>query len=492
MLKSRSRIALGLAATLIVGPYLCFGQWRRGETIDNPVWLTIEPIDNPSSEPMTIHLGTVTAPSGHWMRVHVAEYNLGSASYLTLTSLDGDVQRWDATSIPYWESWSAMFNGNEVDVSLHVAPGESGIYAQIDQVRSPLPPIAQPNDGEIASLCGESDDRVASNDSRVGRIFGGCTGWLVSNGAVLTAGHCAPLPVNPIIEFNVPPSLPNGNSVMAAVIDQYPVNAATMMMENNGRGQDWMVVGLNPNSAGRQAHLVQGFFYMTKLTPNAGTTLRVTGYGVDNTPAGPGTQFCLNGANHGNPCANIADCPGGNCTDADCCDPDGSGTEFGCQFNCSAASYTQQTSTGPMDDLEGDLIEHDVDSMPGNSGGPIIWDGTEYTFGIHTHGGCDSFWDGYNNHGTHLHRGQLEQALQNFLGPNTVYVDWADVGLPSNGSVYEPLHTVSSAVNAVAHGGTIALIPGSYPRNSGNTFTAGANGKAMRFIAPVGTVVIGN
>ena len=82
--------------------------------------------------------------------------------------------------------------------------------------------------------------------------------------------------------------------------------------------------------------------------------------------------------------------------------------------------------------------------------------------------------------------------MQNFLGPNTIYVDWGDAGLPANGSVYEPLHTVSTAVGAVADGGIIALVPGSYPRAAGNTFIAGADGKAMTFVAPTGAAVIGN
>jgi len=106
--------------------------------------------------------------------------------------------------------------------------------------------------------------------------------------------------------------------------------------------------------------------------------------------------------------------------------------------------------------------------------------------------GCDDILQGSSNHGTRLHRGPLEAALQNFLGPNTVYVDWAEAGLPANGSVYEPLHSVSAAVGAVADGGIIALIPGSYPRAAGNTFTAGADGKAMTFVAPVGLVRIGD
>jgi hypothetical protein len=143
--------------------------------------------------------------------------------------------------------------------------------------------------------------------------------------------------------------------------------------------------------------------------------------------------------------------------------------------------------------LDGDTVEFDVDTMPGNSGGPIIWEESAgYTIGINTHGGCDSFGSGYNNNGTRLHRGGLEAALQNFLGPNTVYVDWAETGLPATGRVYEPLHTVSSAVAAVADGGIIALVAGEYPRAAGNTFVAGADGKAMTFVAPVGAAVIGN
>ena len=323
-------------------------------------------------------------------------------------------------------------------------------------------------------------------------INGSCTAWLVSNGAVLTAGHCqrGGIPAGSIIEFNVPQSLPNGTNVAAAVNDQYPINVGSIVFEDNGRGADWMVFGVNSNSnTGLRAHVAQDIFRMTKLTPNAGTTLRVTGFGLDNIPAGPGGSFCLGAANQGATCTSNANCPGGQCVAAGCCDSDGDGT---CENNCNSTSQTQQSTTGPMDDLEGDSIEHDVDTMPANSGSPIFVDGSGWAFGIHIQGGCDDFFDGYDNHGTHLHHGVLEAALQNFLGSNTVYVDWADVGLPANGSVYEPLHSVSTAVAAVVDGGIIALVPGNYPRAAGNTFVAGADGKAMTFLAPTGPAVIGN
>lgn len=40
--------------------------------------------------------------------------------------------------------------------------------------------------------------------------------------------------------------------------------------------------------------------------------------------------------------------------------------------------------------------------------------------------------------------------------------------------------------------GIIALVPGEYPRAAGNAFTAGAEGRAITFLAPAGLAVIGN
>lgn len=487
---------MGLFTPLIVAT-VSFGQILEERVVHDSYWLKSDTVDNTSDQTREVYVGSVSVPGAAWVRVHVGDYALGQSSYITLTSvLDEQIQRFDARSLPEWYQWSAIFNGDEVEISLHVAPGDSGVFVAVDQVRAsePRDPGWSPK-GQAATICNNFDDRGASNDGRVarirtaGNINGFCTGWLVSNGAVLSAGHCN-IAAGDLIEFNVPASLPNGINVASSVNDQYPVNAATIQVENNGLGADWVVFGVGTNSnTGLRAHVAQGFFYMTKLTPNAGSTLRVTGFGLDNIPAGTGDSRCLGGANQGASCMNNANCPGGQCVGAGCCDSDGDGN---CENNCNSTSQTQQSTTGPMDDLEGDIIEHDVDTMPANSGSPIFVDGSDYAFGIHTAGGCDDFFNGFDNHGTHLHHGALEAALQNFLGPNTVYVDWADVGLPSNGSVYEPRHSVSSAVAAVLDGGIIALVAGSYPRAAGNTFVAGADGKAMTFRAPVGPAVIGN
>lgn len=492
------RLAFAVLCTFVLNPNRGSGQILPDRAILASYELRSDRVDNNSGEMHLEYVGSVRLPGASWIRLHFSDYHLGQRSYITLSSMfDGDEQRFDARSLPDWYNWSAVFNGDEVEVWLHVAPGESGIFIEVDRVRSSeanvqrlAPPLQQ-----VATICNDFDDRGASNDARVARvrtngfINGFCTAWLVSNGAVLSAGHCN-IAAGDIIEFNVPASLPNGTNLAASANDQYPVNPATIRVENNGLGADWVVFGVNANSnTSLRAHVAQAFFYMTKLTPNAGTTLRVTGYGLDNIPAGSGNSLCWGSANQGSTCTSNANCPGGQCIGPHNCDSDGDGNS---EFNCNATSQTQQSTTGPMDDLEGDIIEHDVDTMPANSGSPIFVDGSNYAFGIHTAGGCDDFFAGFDNHGTHLHHGVLEAALQNFRGPNTVYVDWADVGLPANGSVYEPLHSVAGAVGAVADGGIIALVPGSYPRAAGNTFTAGADGKAMTFDAPAGLAIIGN
>lgn len=441
------------------------GQLDPDGSIETSVELDSGLLANEGVDTEMVVIGSVQALGASWVRLHIGDHDLGHASYLTLTSLsDGQEQRLDEKSLVDWYQWSAKFNGDAVEVALHVGAGDRDIFVRVDRLMHGIP-----MPGAVAaapqSICNDFDNRALSADSRVGRSPG-CTAWLVSNGAVLSAGHC-PVAAGSIVEFNVPVSQANGAQVAGSVNDQYPINMASVRFENNGRGQDWLVFGLNPNaSTGLRAHRVQGFFFMTWANPAIDTTLRVTGYGLDNDPPGPG------GAG------------------APCCDV---GNDGSCDFNCNSSSRAQQSTTGPLDDLDGSIIEHDVDTTPANSGSPIIWDSTgEYTIGIHTQGGCDDFLDGYDNHGTKFNRAPLAAAIQDFLGPNPVYVDWADVGLPISGNVFEPFRTVAQAVAAVSDGGIVVLVPGSYPKSAGNVFTAGADGKAMTFLAPTGAVVIGN
>jgi hypothetical protein len=395
----------------------------------------------------------VQAENAPWLRLHISDYNLGEKSYLTITSLqDGGRQRLDAGTLPQWLNATAFFNGDAVEVELHVAPGEAGVFVRLAEltvgewVGSQKPATPE-------SLCGD-DNRVASTDRRVGRI-NGCTAWLVSNGALLTAGHCADFdpddggPMVPdgildlagVVEFNVPASRTDGTPVMANPNDQYPIDRNRVAWRFDGDGQgfgkDWAVFACRPNAnTGLLPHQAQGaFFRMTRDAPAEGNTIRVTGCGLDN-----GTQ-----------------------------------------------NRTLQTDTGPYrgESSSGANFWHkyQVDTARASSGSPIIRESNGLAIGIHTNAGCRDDGGG-SNAGTSFEHNLLENALQNFPGANTVYVDRGLAVTPRNGAIFQPFSTAANGISAVASGGIVSIVTGSY--NETMTIT-----KAMTLIAPVGTVKIG-
>jgi V8-like Glu-specific endopeptidase len=406
------------------------------------------------------------------MRIHFKSHQLGKGSYVRLTSLqDYGRQELDTRSMGYWYDTSAIFNGNRVLLEVRVAPGDQGVSCEVDQLVIPCdcgPKVAA--DSFLAqTLCG-ADSRVASGDNRVGRI-NGCTAWLVSNGAVLTAGHCAPLAAGDTFEVNVPASTSSGGGVASAPADQFPINAASAVFVNGGSGNDFCVFRINPNgTTGQRPHVQHGFFRMSRETPVLATTIRVTGFGIDNSPLGTGTACCNTDSN-------------GNCTHP----------------RCNSQSRTLQTSTGGF---AGEVVvgasdvshTYATDTEPANSGSPIIWETTGFAIGIHTHGGCNSDGSGSNS-GTSFEHNGLESALQNFPGANTRYLDFATYpNAPAvNGTIFQPFHTLATAVASVPSGGVVSIVEGSYVRTTaGNTGVFGTGNKAMMLEAPVGTVVIGN
>ena len=342
---------------------------------------------------------TIHIPDAISLRLHFSEYELGRKSYLTITSLkDGGDQRLDSRTLPQWEDATAVFNGDTVEIELHADPSDEGVYFVIDAVvvRDPQTfpaPEMTDNDGEpgIETLCG-TDSRVASTEVRTGRLyFGGCTAWLISNGRLLTAGHCVDfdpdqggpglpdgiLDLNGVVEFNVPASLPDGTTVAADPDDQYPINTGSVVWRFDGSGQglgkDWSVFTVNDNSnTGLTPFQAQGsFFRTTNDNPAVNDTIRITGMGLDNTP--PGSTG-----------------------------------------NRNAQNFTNQTSTGGYvgQSNSGSNYWHRyaTDTTGGNSGSPIIWNG--FTVGIHTNGGCNSNGTGANS-GTSFEVNALENAIDN-------------------------------------------------------------------------------
>jgi V8-like Glu-specific endopeptidase len=462
--RTVARLALTMAAALAV----TFPARADGPEI-RPYSLLTGEHTNTSTDPVQAKVVIIEGPeTQNLLRIHFGAVNLGERSYVVLTSLkDGGRQQLDRVSMGYWENTSAIFNGNRVQLELFVAPGEQGIFANVDSLRLECDTCYVKNVRSASlpkTLCGP-DSRVASTDNRVGRISG-CTAWLVSNGGVLTAGHCGP--VSGVFEVNVPASSASGTPVASAPADQFPIDTTRRTSVDNGNGDDYTVFALRPNtSTGSRAHLLHGFFRMSRETPLAGATIRITGFGVDNTPAGPVSNCCATDSN-------------GNCTHP----------------NCNAQSRTLQTSTGSYVAESGsgsDIIHsYQTDTEPANSGSPIIWNATGFTIGIHTHGGCTS--SGGSNSGTSFENDGLTSLVQNFPGLNTRYVDVAVY--PNSpveiGTVFQPYNTVTEAVATVVSGGRISIVEGSYTRVAGNTMVMGADGKSFLVEAPVGTVTIGH
>jgi len=422
-----------------------------------------------------------------WLRLYFGECNLGENSYLVVTSdLDGSEQTINAAELANWGNTSAYFNGDTVTVELVIAPGDDDIFYTVDSMVVGEWAEGDDSDGQTESICGTTDNRVASTDNRGGRLRPmGCTAWLISNDSVLTAGHCVDAdpdsvpgncgPLLPdgvidmnntwVVEFNVPASLANGTIVVSAAADQYAVDVTGAQWRYDGCGQgigkDWAVFQVFDNATtNTDPHIRFGFHRVTDANPAVNNTMRITGFGTDNLP--PGTTG-----------------------------------------NRNVQNQTNQTHTGPyVDQIAGnnaaDLIHrYVVDTTGGNSGSPIIWTTTnpDFTIGIHTNAGCggtDASPTGANQ-GTSFEVNALETAIAQFpAGTGEEYVDTINYPLDGatleNGTIFRPWNAVSEGVTGVPSNGQLLIVEGTYviPAN----INMGTDGKAFTVVAPVGTVTI--
>lgn len=390
---------------------------------------------------------TVRIANAAWLQLRFGDYQLGERSSVLITSLkDGHSQRLDSASMRLWQSSSAYFNGDAVSLTLYVAAGEREISVSLTEVTVGdfVSGSAQTSQSP-ETICGATDDRVASSDPRVGRIVPvGCTGWIVSNGAYLTAGHCAGSNLQ-TFQFNVPASNSDGTINHPSPQHQYPIIGTSVEFSDDGTGNDWGVFGCAPNSNTNllPAQAQAAFFRMSR--DSSPPTIRITGYGVD----GPAPNF------GGLPPRN-------------------------------ADSQTQQTHAGPnLGEISEIYFTYRVNSQGGNSGGPIIADGTTLTLGIHTHGGCTSI--GGSNSGTSFENDNLENAIRAFTGAAARFTD---LGHPvpvalKDGTVFRPYQTVSQSVTEVPTSGVVSIVSGVY----NETMTIS---RAMTLTAPVGSVTIGS
>jgi len=396
----------------------------------------------PGEGPRLAFEHSVYFPGVPWMWIELDGTTLGPGSYVALLSAeDGGYQVLDAASIAEWSWRTAVFNGDLVHVQLWVAPEDPGSRLVLDRT------LAGQAGYFEKSLCG-SDDRVASTDNRVGRLTPAfCTGWRVTNGAMLTAGHCGTLSGN-VMEFNVPASDPDGTTNASDPNDQYPVTPGSVLRENGGIGDDWCRYTVGPNSnTGLLPHQAYGLpFRVSVQTPSLFEVMRVTGFGGDTTP-------------------------------------------FGTTFGGNSANFTNQTAIGPYIGLDISSsstasVEYQVDTEGGNSGSPVIRNSLGYAIGVHTNAGCSS---SAGNTGTSFLASDLAAAVDDFPGASSRYVD---AGHPQTsfeaGTVFQPFDTFLEGVNSTPVGKVLSIVTGSYP--SGSIVIT----KAMSIQAPCGTVVIGD
>jgi hypothetical protein len=413
---------------------------------------------------------TIQVDGAGWIQLLFGPVELGRASYLSLRSpLDGGTQRLDATSIEQWRHRSAYFNGDRVEISLW--------RSVLDSTTSYAITGASIGDGEHAvahkSICDSSDERLPSSDPAVGRLRAPgntfCSVFIVSNGALLSAGHCknAFLATGSVVEFNAPASNCNGTVVFAQPDDQYAISwiNARIVIETDGSirpGEDYAEVAVFPNSntglmpAQKQNAFYRIWPYVEYAEPSM---VRVSGYGIDSDPVG-----CTGAGNAGN-----------NAQQTD------TGSFLG-RFSHPGSAYT---------------VRHRVDTTSGQSGAPVIqtsgfFSGFNVAIGIHTEQGCDDDSESFNL-GTAMLTDGIRTRLQRYYIdlnnlPQTtvmVYVDQELRGaLLNDGRIYDPFETMQQAVVDAPDNAIVSVVPGDYS-------AALTIDRPLTIVAPVGRVTVG-
>ena len=334
----------------------------------------------------------VSVPDVSWLRLRFDEAKLGASpargerTVLRITSLrDAGVQTLNATHLGQWQNTSAYFNGSALllQIIADAGAGASRILITGAWAGPPEPTGAR-------TICGPNDDRVLSDDPRVGRSYPtGCTAWIINdwNRCFLTAGHCIGDSFQ-IIEFNVPLSNGNGGINHPSPEDQYAVDELSIQTNyGQGVGDDWAYFGCFANTeTGLTPYEAQGEYFVLAMPPPVeGQSIRITGCGTTEPPV-----------------------------------PN--------EWN-----KVQKTHVGPFVTSNNTTVEYETDTTGGNSGSPVILEETGEAIGIHTHGGCTEV-SGQNS-GTGANHPGLQYALEHPQGvciPNLPLAFSFPDGLPES------------------------------------------------------------
>ncbi|MDP7008884.1 MAG: hypothetical protein QGI78_04860 [Phycisphaerales bacterium] len=345
-------------------------------------------VENTTKARATIYREAITVDDASAIRLVFGRTTLGQSpnggapTVLRITSYtDGAVQHLTSETLKQWQYTSAWFNGSMVLVEIIADPSTKSHLE--------LKHVLVESRSTDRSICGATDNRILSDDPRVGRVHpNGCTAWIFddTNHCFLTAGHCVESSFD-VIEFNVPLSNNTGEYQHPGPEDQYIIDPESLQYAYESIGDDWGYFGCFPNTETLLTpSQAQGGWIETNRTPPEvyGQTIRITGFGSTSSPVDP----TWNGA--------------------------------------------QKTHTGPYNFRNGSILGYAVDTTGGNSGSPVLNEETNKAIGIHTNGGCNTtgsnFGCGLNNEG-------LLSAIANPKGV-CIPTDFLNFGFP-NGLLYE-------------------------------------------------------
>jgi V8-like Glu-specific endopeptidase len=305
----------------------------------------------------------VESADADWLRLNFTDVQLQPGSKIRITSmLDGAQQHLNAETIQQWRHTSAYFNGSAVRVELIAAPGSVGNRFGIKSL------MAGKTMPQTESQCGAVDNRVASSADNRGRLLDvGCTANLMAPGCFTTAGHCmSTASLLDVVEFQVPPSTSGGALRHPAPSDQY-VPTSNREFRDGGVGNDWGVFTVFANTETGLTPLQAqgpGLDLATSL-PAKGSTVEITGYGVDS----------------------------------------------------GSANQTQQVSTGPIKKVitSSTRLTYKSDTEGGNSGSAVLSGANMVA--IHTNGGCSTSGTGSNS-GTLYTNSAFQAAYGRVCGVN--------------------------------------------------------------------------
>jgi V8-like Glu-specific endopeptidase len=234
----------------------------------------------------------VFIPQARWLRLEFRALRLGPASFLRLRGEDGS-QDIDARAAQILHNRSAFFDGDYVELELHVAPGDPGAQFILKSA------LTNGAEHPQRSVPPPGDVRVPVADRRVGRALVEradgrvlvCTAWLVGDGVAATAGHCARGLIQ--VHFEPPASAANGELRFPPPERQFWPEPNTLLFSNGAPGADWAVLRLTGPSAAARAELAgRGGFTLAEGAAGvrAEGEVRVPGFGGDYDPTGAGRR----------------------------------------------------------------------------------------------------------------------------------------------------------------------------------------------------------